>query len=345
MKKIFTCLIALTMLASLTACGSSGSGSSSSSSSGSSQSGSSDEPIVLVVAHTNTEENEAHKALLKFEEYVEANTDGRVDVQIYPNGQLGGERESIEAVELGSVQMTIATASVMSAYDQKFNLMELPFLFSDYDSAYAAYDGELGDIYNGWMEEHNLLNMGFFCGGFRGISNTKNPVYTPDDLKGMKLRCIESDMFVKMFQLLGVNPTPMNYNEIYTGLEQGTIDGQDNPAALTYTSKFYEVLKYYTATNHVALCVPVIMSKSFHDNLDDDIRTVIDEGCAEMLTELREAKKTEEQNAIKAMQEAGLEYTTLTDEQMQLFKDRVTPIYDDYRAIVGDDVMDLALSY
>jgi|Cm827metagenome_2_1110796.scaffolds.fasta_scaffold07092_2 C4-dicarboxylate-binding protein DctP len=342
MKKFFGFLLALAMLLSITACGSSGD---SGSGSGAEKGDGAADPIVFVIAHTNTEENVTHKAMLKFEEYVEANTDGRVDVQIYPNGQLGGERECVEAVELGSVQMTTPTASVMSAYDLKYNLMELPFLFSDYDAVYEAYDGELGEIYSGWMEEHNLLNMGFYCGGFRGISNTKRPVYTPDDLKGLKLRCIESDMFMKLFQLLGTNPTPMSYNEIYTGLEQGTIDGQDNPATLTYTSKFYEALKYFTATNHVALCVPVVVQKNFYEGLDDDIRVVFDEAFAEMVADLREAKKQEEQDSIAAMQAAGIEYTVLTDDQMQLFKEKVTPIYDDYREIVGDDVMDLALSY
>lgn len=338
MKKSFALLLVFAMTLALTAC----SGTTTEDPAGS---GTAEDPIIFVCAHTNPEENVTHQAMVRFEEYVEERTGGRVDVQIYPNGQLGGERECVEAVELGSVQMTTPTASVMSAYDEKYNLMELPFLFEDYDAVYEAYDGELGAIYNEWMEEHNLLNMGFFCGGFRGINNSARTVRVPADLEGLKMRCIESEMFLEMFRLLGTNPTPMNFNEIYTGLEQGTIDGQDNPATLTYTSKFYEAAKYYTATNHVALCVPVVVQKSFYESLDEDIRTVMDEAFAIMVEELREDKLEEEQRAITTMQEEGVEYTVLTEDEMQQFKDAVTPIYDTYREIVGDEIMDLALSY
>lgn len=340
MKRIFALFFALTLLFSATACGGSSSGDSSSSAGATA-----DDPIVFACAHVDPEDSVAHQGMLKFEEYVETNTDGRVDVQIFPNGQMGGEREMIEGVAMGSLQMTVATASVMSAYGEKFNLMELPFLFPDYDSVYAAYDGELGDLYSSWMEEQDLLNMGFYCGGMRAISNSKKPVYTPADLSGLKIRCIESDMFMQLFKLLGTNPTPMNYNEVYTGLEQGTIDGQDNPATLTYTSKFYEKLSYFTKTNHVALCIPIIVQKSYYENLPEDIRQVMDEGFQEMLTYCREENLQFELDALDAMEEYGLEIIDLTDEQMKEFQDAIGPIYDEYREIVGDDVMDLALSY
>ena len=306
---------------------------------------SAENPLVFACAHVDPEDSVAHQGMLQFEEYVEKNTDGRVDVQIFPNGQMGAERECVEAVALGSLQMTVATASVMAAYDDKFNLMELPFLFSDYDAVYEAYDGELGEIYSSWMEEQNLLNMGFYCGGMRAISNKVRPVYTPEDMQGLKIRCIESDMFMTLFQLLGANPTPMNFNEVYTGLEQGTIDGQDNPAMLTYTSKFYKTINYFTSTNHVALCIPIIVQKNFYESLPEDIRTVMDEGFAIMLEYCREESLQAEQDALAAIAESGVECVTLTDEQMQMFADKVMPIYDEYREIVGDDVMDVALSY
>lgn len=341
MKRLFSLLIALVMVLSMTACG----GNSEAPPSDGDSEADTGEKITFVCAHVDPEDSVAHRGMLTFKEYVEEHTGGRVDVQIYPNGQMGGERECIEAVALGSVQMTVATASVMSAYHEKFNLMELPFLFSDYDAVYEAYDGELGETFGSWMEEQNLLCKGYYCGGMRAISNRVRPVQTPADLKGLKIRCIESEMFMQLFQLLGTNPTPMNYNEVYTGLEQGTIDGQDNPATLTYTAKFYENLKYFTLTNHVALCVPLIVQKSFYEGLPEDVRTVLDEGFEVMEGFCREENLKFEQEAIDGMKEAGVECITLTEDQMQQFKDAVTPIYDQYREIVGDEVMDIALSY
>lgn len=336
MKRMIALLMTLLMLCSMTACGNQ-------EPSGSSDVG--DGKISIICAHVDPEDSVTHQGMLKFKEYMESNTDGRVEVQIYPNGQLGGEQECIQGVSMGSVQLTVVTASVMACWGDKFNLMELPFLFEDYDAVYNAYEGELGEKFGEWMEEYNCLNKGFYCGGFRAMSNSVRPIHTPDDMKGLKMRCIESEMFLKLFQLLGANPTPMSFNEVYTGLEQGTIEGQDNPATLTYTSKFYEPVKYFTSTNHVALCIPIVVQKDFYENLPDDIKTVLDEGCEVLRQYCKDGWMNYEQECIQMMSDYGIECSTLTEEQAQMFKEKVAPIYDDYRAIVGDEMMDLALSY
>ena len=175
MKKFLVVFLTLAMVLSFVGCGGSDTGTAESGDGA----GATADPIVFACAHVDPEDSVAHKGMLLFEEYVEANTNGQVDVQIYPNGQMGGEREMIEGVAMGSLQMTVATASVMSAYGDKFNLMELPFLFSDYDAVYEAYDGELGELYGSWMEEQNLMNMGMYCGGMRAISNSKSPCIHP----------------------------------------------------------------------------------------------------------------------------------------------------------------------
>ena len=303
------------------------------------------EEYRLVYCSVEADGSPSDVAMQKFAEYVQERSDGRVSIQIINNGIMGSERELVESLQLGIIQMCYPTASVLAMYDARFNLMELPFLFSDYDSVYDAYDNELGEIFSGWMQEENLLCMGYTCMGFRGLSNSRRPIHTPDDLKGIKLRCIESDMFMNLFSLLGCNPTPMNYNEVYTGLQQGTIDGQDNPPNLTYNSRFYEAQKYYTLSNHVALCVPFIMSREYFDSLPDDIQQIICDGMEAVVAELRQTMMEDEENAIQAMEDAGIEVTTLTEEEYRLFQEKVQPIYDEYREIVGSDVMDLALSY
>ncbi len=299
--------------------------------------------ITFTVGHVDAEDAPSNRGLLLFKDYVESHTD-KMKVEVYPNGVLGGERENVEAVELGTLNMCFPTASVMAMYDNKFNLLEFPFLFKDLDAVYAAYDGELGQIYNDWCAEHDLLILGYTCGGFRGISSNFE-IHKPEDMKGMKIRCIESETFMTLFSLLGANPTPMSWNEVYTGLEQGTIEGQDNPPQLTYTGKFYEKQKCYTFTNHVALCVPMIVKKSYFESLDPELQQVLKEAAKAGCDFIREDNIKEEKVATDAFTEAGMTLITLTDEEHKMFQDAIMPMYDDYAKVVGQDILDLALSY
>lgn len=307
--------------------------------------GKDDDTIPFIIANVNPEDMIDNVALQKFEKYVEEKTDGKVDVQIYANSLLGGERELTESVELGTIQMCMPTASVMAMYSDKFNLLELPFLFDDYDSAYAAYDGELGSIFTGYMEEQGLTSLGYVCMGTRSISNSVRPIRTPSDMKGLKIRSIESDMFMTMFSLLGANPTPMSYSEIYTGLQQSTIVGQDNPPYLTYINKYYEHQQYYTLTRHVYLCVPVIVQMEYFEKLDPEIRQVIEDGIDIAVKEMRESFEKQEDESTSDMAKAGVEIIELTKEERDQFVKAVEPIYEKFSKIVGDDVMKLARSY
>ena len=279
-----------------------------------------------------------------FEKEFEEATDGRYDVQLFPDAQLGSENEVAEGIAMGSVTMELLSGTNISTWDNKFSMFELPFLFSDWDDANAAYDSELGEIYNTWTEEYGVHCLGFYASGFRATWNNIRPVRSPEDMKGLKLRVINSDMFINLFSLLGANPTPMNWNEIYTGLEQGTIDGQDNPPILTYDAKFYEKLKYMTATNHVCLSVFAAVNNDFYQGLSDEDRAAFDKAADDMLAYARENCKKADAEALEKCKAAGVECVELTEEEMQAFKDCVQPIYDEYRDIVGSDVMDKLLS-
>lgn len=332
--------LALVMVLSLAGCGGSGTPPAD----GNASDGGSGDKLVFVIAHVDPEDANSHIGCLNFEKTVEEKSNGRIDVQVYPNGQLGGEREEAEGCAMGSIQMALISSSVMSCFGEKFNLLDLPFIFDGYEDANAAYDGEVGQIYAGWMEEQNLHNGGFYCNGFRGICNSKVPVRTPADMKGLKIRVMETDMMLNMFKAFGANPTPMSWNEIYTGMEQGTIDGHDVPAELCYASKLHENAKYYSATNHGTCCISIIQQKDYLDGLDSDLRTIIDEATAELCAFMRDACEQGEMDAIAAMQEEGVEYIKLTPEETALFQECVKPIYEEYKEIAGEDVMNLVLS-
>ena len=341
-RQICTMALAITMGLSLAACGGGGEASTPGSTGGGAA-GTAE--YTFIIAHADPEDGPLHQNLLDFEAYVEENTDGRMDVQVFGNGLLGGDREVLESINLGTIQMGNMASSNLTAYGEQFGLYELPFLFGSFEAATAAYDGELGEIYDGWLEENGFTCLGVFTYGWRGLSNGVREIWTPEDLSGLKIRVMEVPMYVEAFTLLGANPTPMNWNEIYTGLQQGTIEGQDNSPEQTWLAKFYEVQPYYTTLNHTLSNGLAVCKKDYIDSLPDDIRQVVIDGMELCCDAQRQSSVELEQDYLQKMRDAGITVCDLSDEQRAAFKEKVAPLYDEYREIVGDEVMDLALSY
>lgn len=345
MKKIVALILAAAMSLTLVACGNTQTSSNSNSSGDAAGSGSGNAEYTFIVAHVDPEDGPLHQNLLEFEKYVEENTNGRMDVQIFGNGLLGGDREILEAINLGTIQMGNMASSNLTAYGDKFSLYELPFLFDSFEAATAAYDGELGEIYNQWLAENGFVCYGVFTYGWRALSNSVREVWTPEDMAGIKVRVMEVPMYIDAFTLLGANPTPMNWNEIYTGLQQGTIEAQDNSPEQTWLAKFYEVQPYYTTLNHTLSNGLAVCKKDYMDNLPEDIRQVIIDGM-KICCDAQRAESVElEREYLQMMRDEGVTVCELSDEQRAAFKEKVAPLYEEYREIVGDDVMDLALSY
>lgn len=336
MKKLLILILAVTMVLSFAACGSD-------------DSTTDDDTAVaeytFVIAHVDPETGPLNQYYLEFEDYVEEQTGGRMDVQVYANGVLGGDREVLEAIALGTVQMSNMASSNLSSYDPRLAIYELPFLFDSFDSAIAAYDGELGEYYNQWLADYDFLCMGVSTYGWRALSNSVREVWTPDDMEGLKIRVMEVDMYVDAFRLLGANPTPMSWNEIYTGLQQGTIDGQDNSSEQTYLARFHEVQKYYSTINHTLSNGLNICKKSYIESLPEDIQQVLWDGIAIFLEKQRATSVTNEQAYLDKMEEEGITVCYLSDEQRALFADCVAPLWEEYRELLGDEAFDVAISY
>ena len=303
-------------------------------------------PIIFKIATTEADDSPVTKAFLEFEKYVEEKTNGKVDVQHFGNGVLGGEREIIEGIALGTIQMGFPAASVLSMYDDKFNLLELPFVYDSYDVAYKAWDGEIGEIYSKWMEELGFQNLGLVAFSARGFSTNVRPVRVPADLKGIKVRVIESQLYIDLFKAFGANPTPMSDPEIYTALQQGTIQATEKGPMQVYTAKFYELCKYYTWLKHIIMPDPIMVKKSYMEKLPEDICKVILDASAIACERLRKDMYDDEFNSLEAMRKAGVEVIEeLTPEETAQFRALLKPIYDKYRKIVGDEIMDKLFSY
>ena len=327
MKKALALALALATAISLTACGG-GSKTPAASGSGSTAAGGGDASIVLKVAHVEAEDRSTHKALLEFEKEVEEKSDGRIDVQIYPNAELGGDEELCEAVAMGTIQMALPSTSVLTSYNEKIGVLDMPYLFKDAQSAFDALDGDLGDTYN----------------GPRCTTNNVHPINTPADLAGLKIRVMSSPVFIRMYEVLGANPTPMSFSEVFTGLQQNVINGQENPPTLIYASGFQEVQKYLTLDNHVHNFLSVLTNENWLNSLSADDQQLIQDCVAEMVTTQRSMELEENDAVVAKLQEAGMEVNELTDEQYQAFVDAVQPMYDEYKQQWGTEIFDLATS-
>ena len=334
MKKVIVALLSLVMVFAMTACGGGG---------GSDSGG--DQVTVLKIGHVEAEDRSVHKALLNMKDKIEEQTDGRISVEIYPNAELGGDEELCEQVAQGTIQMALPSTSVITAYDEKIGILDMPYLFKDAQAAFDALDGELGDQIDEWIADRGFVSLGYIYNGPRSTTNNLRPIYTPDDLAGMKMRVMNSPVFITMYETLGANATPMSFSELYTGLQQNVVDGQENPPTLIYASKFQEVQKYLTMDAHVHNFLPILTNKAWLDSLSDEDRAIVEKCCEEFVTEQRETELKDNEDIVKKLEDEGMEVNYLTDEQQKAFVEKVQPMYDKYKAEWGEEIFDLAESY
>ncbi|MDR2088735.1 MAG: DctP family TRAP transporter solute-binding subunit [Clostridiales Family XIII bacterium] len=301
-----------------------------------------EEPIVIQLAHVEPEDRSLHEGSVLFKEYVEEKSGGKLSVNILPNGQYGGDLQAVEGTILGTIQMTAAASSVLTSYSNDFMILDLPFMFDSREASYHALDGELGEALNATLPD-GLIGLGFNDNGLRQITNSKRPITAPDDLKGIKMRVMESPVYISMFELLGANPTPMSFTEVYTGLQQGTIDGQENGAGLIYASKFQEVQKYLSLTGHVYSVNAIVINQPFYESLPEDLRQIIADGVKEGLVDGQRAiEGSGDEKFIGLLQEAGMEVNEISPENMLKFRETVSPMYEEYKgSTIREELFDM----
>lgn len=348
-------LTAVTLVTGLTACGSSGSASGTAAASSDLQgdispgnqlegdSGYTGGSYQISIGHICSESHSLHKCCLAFKEEVESKSGGKITVEIHPNSELGGDEAMLESVALGTLTMVVPSANLLSAYVDGFQVLGMPYLFDSPEHAFAAMDGELGTILNKKLEDGNvgLLNMGYNFNGIRNMTNNKRPIKTPDDLKGLKMRCMSNQVYIKMFESLGANATPMSWSELFTAMQQGTVDGEENPASLIYEAKFQEVQKYISTTEHIYDFCGIVINRSFYEGLDEQARKVLDEAVqTKLIDEQRSMELDSNDEYLKKLQEEGMELTELTAEERRAFAEKVAPMYENWEADYGQDIVE-----
>ena len=295
---------------------------------------------TIKVGHGAAEAFHMHRALLKFEELVEAGSGGEIDVQIFPSSQMGPDREMIEGVQTGVLEMAIPPSSFFAGWDPAFAVIELPYMYASKDIAFDVLDGSAGDGMLSRVENQGLVGLGWLELGVRNVTNNVRPVATPEDLEGVKLRTMKVPAHVATFETLGANPTPMNFGEVYSALQQGVIDGQENPLAIITSQRFYEVQKYLSTTGHVfAVYMPVI-SKPFFDSLSAEHQKLVRDSMAAARDHQAQLVASEDAAQLEQIRAAGVEVLELTAEQRQVFADKTESVRLQYREKVGAEAYD-----
>jgi tripartite ATP-independent transporter DctP family solute receptor len=281
-----------------------------------------------------------HRALLHFEELVEAGSNGEIDVQIFPSSQMGPDREMIEGVQTGVLEMAIPPSSFFAGWDPAFAVIELPYMYASKDIAFDVLEGEAGDSMIARVENQGLVGLGWLELGVRNVTNNVRPIATPADLDGVKLRTMQVPAHVATFQALGANPTPMNFGEVYSALQQGVIDGQENPLAIITSQRFFEVQKYLSTTGHVfAVYMPVI-SQPFFASLSAEHQQLVRNSMAAARVHQAKLVSAEDSSQLEEIRAAGVEVLELTAEQRQAFADATESVRLQYRDEVGAEAYD-----
>lgn len=288
--------------------------------------------------------SESHHAagVLKFGEELERLSEGRLSIRPHYNNALGAEREVVEGMGLGLIDMGITSTGPMGGFVSDFMLFDLPYMFTTPDAAHAFLDGEHGDALAAKLEQQTSVKiLGWMENGFRHNTNNVRPLNSPDDLKGIRHRTQESRVQVDTWTALGANATPMAWTEVFTALQQGVIDSQENPIPTIYDVKFYDVQRYLNLTQHVYSPAPLMIGAQLFNSLSEVDQAILLEAAALAVPVQRAASVEMEQRLIGELERLGM---TVTRPDLAPFKAQVQPVIDQWKETVGADLVDAALS-
>lgn len=277
----------------------------------------------------------------KFAELVKEYTDGKVNIKVYPNAMLtgGDQMRQAEMVQSGAIDFMVNSTINIAPTIPEFDVFSLPFLFPTYESVDAATASAAGEQLLQAMEEYNMVGLAYGENGFREVTNNKHPIKTPDDLKGLKMRVV-TPIYIDIMRALGANAVAMNWGEVFTALQQGTIDGQENPVAgVIVPNKIYEVQKYLTNWHYSYDALVVAANKDVWDSFPADIQDQIKKAAEDSMAWEIELSRKSIDEGIELLKDKGVEVTDLSPEELEPFREKTKPVYDKYAEKVGKDIV------
>ncbi|MFC3170118.1 MULTISPECIES: TRAP transporter substrate-binding protein [Paracoccus] len=275
-----------------------------------------------------------------FEDSLKASLGDQFTFRHFPSSGLGGEREVLEGLQLGTVEMTIASDGTLTNFVPEVGVLGIPFLLRDKDHARKVLDGEVGQEMLARFDDAGLHALAWGEQGFRHITSNRGAVEAPADLDGLKIRTMENPVHIEAFRALGAAPTPMAWPEVIGALQQGAIDGQENPLSVIVSAKLNEVQKFLTLDGHVYSSTIILVSPSLWGGLDDAQKAAFEKAADDAVVAMRAFVDDVDQSGVEAMKAAGMQVNELTPDQKTAFREALAEPYKAYEAQFGKELMD-----
>lgn len=297
---------------------------------------------VIKIGHVLNADHVWHTCLTGFADEVGKATQGRVAVRIYPGSQLGNEKDMIEGMTLQTVDGGLIGGGSFQSIEPKFGIEALPYAWPTHEAAYRALDGELGALLLKALTNKGIVGLAWWENGFRHITNNKRPIVKPEDLRGLKIRVTPDKMRLDTFKTLGASPVPINFGELYTALQQGVVDGQENPFAIIYSSAFYEVQKYLSLSGHIWGSALLCVNASVWKKVSSEDQANVMRLAAKWRDEERRLTVAQENDFLEKLKKKGMQ---VNETNKAAFKNAVKSVWAEYEAVFGKDLMKLVERY
>lgn len=297
---------------------------------------------TIRIGHVLNQDHSWNVCLLGFAEEVKSETGGRVLIEVFPGAQLGNEKDVIEGLVMQTIDGGLVGGGSFQSIEPKFGIEALPYAWPSHEAAYNALDGELGAHLLAILEKQGVVGLAWWENGFRHMTNNQRPIQKPEDLKGLKIRVTPDKMRLDTFNALGASPMPINFGELYTALQQGVVDGQENPYAIIFSSSFFEVQKYLAPTGHIWGSALLCVNSSVWGKLSKEDRATVMRLAAKWRDEQRRQTCEQENEFLEKLKEKGMQVSEVDKEA---FQKAVQGVWAQYEGVFGKELMDLVRKY
>lgn len=294
---------------------------------------------TIKFANQNSKGHPIVQGMEKFAELVAAKSGGKIKVNLFPGGTLGSDQANVSALQGGTLEMAAMNSGIFASQVKEFAVFDFPFMFGNTREADAVMESAFGKSLHKKLEDKGMVGLAYYELGFRHITNSKRPVTKLEDLEGLKLRVIPNPINVDWVKALGANPTPLPFPELYAALEQGAVDGQENPFATINSAKLYEVQKHMVLSNHQYNPQSVVISKKFWDKLSPAEQKILADAAAESAKFQREQARAQASGILDNLKKNGMQVTELSAKDMERLRDKMRPVTAKYAVSVGQETV------
>ncbi|HEY1226724.1 MAG TPA: TRAP transporter substrate-binding protein [Ramlibacter sp.] len=291
---------------------------------------------TIKFANQNAEGHPVVLGMKKFAELVGQRSGGRLKVNVFPGGTLGSDQANVSSLQGGTLEMASMNSGIFASQVKDFAVYDFPFLFGSAREADAVVDGPFGQAMHAKLQDKGLVGLGYFELGFRHLTNSKRPIAKVEDIAGLKLRVIPNPINIDWVGALGANPTPLPFPELYAALEQGAVDGQENPVATIVGAKLYEVQKYMTLTYHQYNPQSIVVSRKFWDTLAPADRKILEDAAHEAVKYQREQSRAMLASALETVKKSGMQVTELPPAEVAKLREKMKPVIARHTASAGE---------